>query len=202
MIEQRKEGKVLMIKRIGITGPMWSGKTHELIAVAEAGKTAIGGSVLGIEPYWNRRRTGRDLTEIAYFSIMVLGGGQPFTEQAHGEVVIRDSSTFEWRLSKADVYALDEVHMYEVYGQLEPFIQLVLLLPGIVILSGLWSDCYHGYDTFRVWRELVPHLNELRVLQSRIPCAQCGDPEAQYSQSTGGPKVGDSYVNVCRLCRG
>lgn len=189
-----------MVKRIGITGPMWSGKTDQLRELAM--ELADGNTILGIEPIWNTRRSSRELAQVASFPVIVLsnerehGGCGPFKDDV--PVV---AGGVDWAIPFADVYAFDEVHLYEVHGQLEAFIRLVFLLPGTVLLSGLWSDCYNSYDTFKVWSELVPHLNEVRVMQSRVPCAQCADPDAQYSKSTGGPKAGDSYVNVCRKCR-
>jgi len=168
--------------KIGITGPMWSGKTFQLIKTVNILEKK-GEKVLCVIPQKSKRENGRGLEEIVINTPVV------FLKQ------VRDLKNF------FDLVVFDEIHLYEVFGELEKFLDCFGMFKNCIV-SGLWNDSYDAYKVFKVWQEIVPFLDGFTCLKSRKPCVKCGGT-AYFSKHTSIKKVcvGDHYVNVCRKHR-
>lgn len=176
-----------MGKHISIVGPMRAGKTWELAKRINENSTAI-----GVETVYNTRGTERELSKIA----PCVTGWTPGTELP-----------YKIDGQRITAYCFDEVHFFEVFRDLEKFLDVVdkLKVDYDLVFSGLFTDCYSMYRPFKIWSYLFP-MSSIIFLPSREKCARCGAEPKEASLSVPvdpAPAncVGDHYENVCRACR-
>jgi len=172
-------------------GSMWSGKTTRLCSFVDRSKK----TVLVLSPIWdtrNERSIQKLLTGNEKCSCSFIGGetiGFP-------SFSIKGISTI----------IVDEVHLFEVFCELEAFIRWIysyLRWDIEIAVAGVHRNGNsRDLNLFRIWKYLFKIESESVFCRSLYPCAFCGGPDAEYSipKSKRDNPIGDHYENVCCKC--
>ena len=213
---KQKESVVKKIDKTGfltggrmvfLTGPMGSGKTHQLVR-AYLDAVARGYTCFMFENPNNNRNSSRDLANLLVISQLHVLDGKASKAQKN-------------QYKKADILFFDEVHMYSAFGQDSLLIDFLKEInPPCVVCSGLWHDFYKGLEnpetaSFPIWSALATYLDDIRKCSPNIPpvihhqtcvltgCYKCGAiGESHFSANLEPSKgrVGDHYANCCLKC--
>lgn len=167
-----------------ICGPMFAGKTTELLRRLHAARAA-GASVVAIKP---ARDTRSGALEIA-----------THTGLAFPAAPVAGASDVPTAAGAASVVAIDEVHFFG--PTLIPIVQSLLARDTRIILAGVERD--HRGRPFEPFPTLLCEADEVVKLSGA--CAVCGGPSVHSQRMIESPApivVGgaDIYEPRCRAC--
>lgn len=187
-----------------ITGPMFSGKTEELIRILRRSELA-GKKIIVIKPKLDSRSNG-EITSRSTYSSFSRGETQEFSKSGSFPAVDIETSEELEELIRAEhpaIIGVDEAQFFGtwMFDYLAEILRRYNHVDLTILVAGLDMDA---------WRRpfgMMPHLMALadEVQKETAICFKCKGP-AMYTQklsdSTQQVEVGDAdiYEARCRLC--
>jgi len=171
-------------------GSMWSGKTTRLCSFVDRSEKGV----LVLSPIWDTRNE-RSIQHILFghekCSCAFLGGNLGFSN---------------FCLKGISTIIIDEVHLFEVFCELEAFIRWIysyLRWDIEIAVAGVHRNGNRrDLKPFNIWKYFSEIESEAVFCKSLYPCSFCGGSDAEYSipKSNKDNPVGDHYENVCGKC--
>lgn len=180
-----------------ITGPMFSGKTTELLRTVRVSQIANGKCCV-VRPMMDTRWDENEVH--THYSAQKHGvKGYSIDE---GDIVVTENLMDKIELftqNEYDVVAIDEGQFFK---DLQPACTYMATKGIHVVVAALNGDSNQkGFDSVT---QLYPHCENINMLKAI--CMHCRSREASFSVklSAGGPQVdvggSDKYMAVCRCC--
>jgi len=180
-----------------ITGPMFSGKTYNLVNILNT-YAYHGNNVLCFENPHNTRRSARDLNNIS---------NNLFTmEDLHFD---NEKELLE-KIEKAQVVGFDEIHFYFLFNKNDKYGILFKKLfqharehCEKIYLSGLFHDSNKDNQIFDILQDILFLFDRIEIVSSGKPCYKCQKKEdVIYCEKKKGflENVGDHYEVICYNC--
>jgi thymidine kinase len=171
-------------------GPMWSGKTQQLLNICDDYYKQI----INFDAV-NTRNSKRDLhilkPEIprmtTFDELLAFGRDKRRTKNAKKKILI----------------IVDEVHLYQVFQKAEILLNVLEEIQYQGYNAAIAGIIYDGFKdcNFSIWSLVDLYCNSIVMLPSLKACANCKCKEnVWFSLPMSKEKIGDKYYNLCRNC--